>query len=106
MTERPARDPASRGNREFAAFLDGYLHQDFVSEHGTAEAAAREYARVATTSERRAALAGLEAFIAIAETETRQEWLRRLHLIGGAWRPRSLAALRSVARSLAERDRT
>ena len=93
-----------RQERALAAFLDGYLHQDFVSEHGTAEAAAREYARVATTVERHAALAALVAFIEKGEKETRHEWLRRLHLLGGAWRPRSLAALRSVARVLAEPD--
>lgn len=80
-----------------ATMLDGYFHQDFVVEHGTAEGAARAFARDATLAELREATRELDAFLAMAEGESRHEWLRRLQRHGGAWRPRSLDSVRKVA---------
>lgn len=85
-----------------ALLLDGYLHQDFVVEYGNAESATHAFVRDATVAEVTRARAELDAFIQAAEQETRQEWLRRLRREGGAWRPRSLAALRNVAEVLHE----
>lgn len=81
----------------FGAMLDGYFHQDFVAEHGSPEDAARAFVRESPVEDCRAAAEEILAFMALAETETRQEWLRRLRPIGGAWRPRSLESVRKVA---------
>lgn len=85
-----------------ALLLDGYLHQDFVVEYGNAESAAQAFVREASIAEVTRACVELDAFIGAAERETRHEWLRRLRREGGAWRPRSIAALRNVANVLHE----
>lgn len=79
------------------AMLDGYFHQDFVAEHGSPEDAARAFLRDAPAGDVGPVRAELDEFIALARGETRQEWLRRLRGIGGAWRPRSLDSLSKVA---------
>lgn len=80
--------------------LDGYFHQDFRTEHGAHEAAARAFAAEASVEELGAARAALGAFISWAEAVETEMWQDALGEAGGAWRPRSLGPLREVLQQL------
>jgi hypothetical protein len=88
-----------RGGADLSAlrdFLDGYLHQDFVSEHRTVAGAVRAFLHDANQSERRRLRAAAAAFL----TETRgmswEETRTRFVGLGGAWSPRTRAALKGL----------
>ena len=76
--------------------LDGYLHQDFRTEHGDHEGAARAFAREASPAERATAEDALNRFLAWAENVPVHSWQAALRRAGGAWQPRSLGPIRQV----------
>lgn len=51
----------------FGAFVRAYLHEDFVAEHGTPEAALQAFVREAAPDDRRALAAELEVLTAHIE---------------------------------------
>jgi len=76
-----ARDQRRRLAADYPAlarFLDGYFHQDFRVEHGSA--VERELTRL------RSAIDGTPA----------EEWRAIIERIGGSWRPASLASIDRV----------
>ncbi len=84
-----------------ALLLDGYLHEDFRTEFGDHEPAARAFASEASPEELVAASEALTAFVGWAESRDARDWQAALTRIGGAWRPRSLAPLHEVLAILA-----
>ena len=88
--------PALRG------FLDGYLHEDFVEEHASAEGAVRAFARDANAAE----LTTLQAESSrLAERIDQWSWAdarRALRSLGGRWAPGSRAALKSFLAEIAK----
>jgi contact-dependent growth inhibition (CDI) system CdiI-like immunity protein len=83
-----------------ALLLDGYFHQDFRTEHGDHEGAARAFAREASAVEAATAVDALERFLAWAETVPVDFWQEALTQAGGSWRPRSLGPIRDVLAQL------
>lgn len=86
----------ARAKRRYAAlgdFLDGYLHQDFRSEHRDALGAARAYARAASETERKRVAADLRRWLTNSRGKLASEWRADLGSIGGAWQAPSLAAI-------------
>jgi hypothetical protein len=66
-------------------FFRGYLHQDFGTEHGSAEEAARAYRSVASATELRALVA---------------EWAEFSTVVGGMrWRDVKIALVRELGSS-------
>jgi CdiI immunity protein len=92
---------AEDGYPALARFLDGYLHQDFRVEYGSAPGAARAYAAVAKPVERARTAKELSRFIESAEGEQPDDWRAMLARIGGAWRPQSLRAVQELQAILA-----
>lgn len=80
--------------------LDGYFHQDFRTEHGDHEGAARAFAREASAVEAATAVDALERFLAWADNVPVDSWQAALRRAGGAWRPRSLGPIRDVLAQL------
>ena len=86
----PDRYPA------LSQFAAGYLHEDFVAEHGTAKGAREAFFRDASARER--AAFGREAQGFLEETAS-LSWADARHAfsaLGGAWRPASRAALTAL----------
>ena len=79
-----------------ASLLDGYLHQDFRAEYGSAREAALAYIREATPANR--ALAGEEVGRLRSSLAGRplSEWRAAMLKIGGAWWPRSMREVEGV----------
>lgn len=94
----PAK-PRSLGPDNFPRlrqFVGGYLHEDFVQEHDTPTGARDAYLRDASHGERTAFQAEAAAFL---EATDHLEWseVRALFgALGGAWLPRSRAALAAL----------
>jgi hypothetical protein len=107
-----SRGPGDSGQEEaappdlagLALLLDGYLHQDFRTEHGDHEAAARAFAREASEAEREGAVETLERFLAWADGVADYDWQDALGRAGGSWRPRSLGPIREVLAVVAGGD--
>ena len=87
-----------------ALLLDAYFHQDFRTEHGDHESAARAFAREASAAERATAAHALERFLAWAESVAVGTWQEALTQAGGSWRPRSLGPIREVLAQLSHAD--
>jgi hypothetical protein len=83
-----------------ALLLDGYFHQDFRTEHGDHEGAARAFAREASPAERATAEDALNRFLAWAENVPVDSWQAALRRAGGSWQPRSLDRVREVLAQL------
>ena len=77
-----------------SAFLGGYLHEDYVPEHGSAEAAARAFLEVAGPEDRRELRRDLDAFTTATRGLPISEVARALRdRLGSAWIPSSRAEL-------------
>ena len=99
MTKHP---PGRAQFPALTAFLQGYLHEDFVSEHGTAVAAARAFVGDATPAERSALLHEWHAFLAATSAWTIAEIAALLtRELGGAWAPSSRHDLDDVVAAIA-----
>lgn len=79
-----------------AEFVSGYLHQDFTLEHKTPEDALRAFMADANGQERSSLHAELERFHAAAKDATWADARAAFEALGGAWRPRSRAALEGL----------
>lgn len=98
---RPARDRA-RLNRTtvptLAAFVRGYLHQDWTVEHGTAENALAAFCADADTRERHLLAHEFEALLDATgrwPVERLQQFFVRE--LGSAWVPQDSGDLRQLA---------
>ena len=77
---------------ELRRFCEGYLHEDFVQEHGTAQGALRAFEEDASKFERRRLAQEAERMLTIVESEDLDEIRRLLAQLGSRWRPPSRAA--------------
>ncbi len=83
------------------SLLDGYLHQDFVVEHGSAVAAVRAALADARGADATAVSSEWRSFLNITsgmDVETRARVLREL--AGGAWAPATAAEFEEVSAEL------
>lgn len=76
-----------------AAFLSGYLHQDFLLEHGTPAGALRAFLQEAGASERDALQQEWRAFIGAVDGLRWRDVREAFTALGGSWRPGSRADL-------------
>ncbi|MEO7271021.1 MAG: contact-dependent growth inhibition system immunity protein [Vicinamibacterales bacterium] len=79
-----------------AQFLGGYLHQDFVLDHGSAPAAARSFRHDASPEEARAVDDELDRLLALTERWTVTQIRRFLKSLGAAWLPSTRAELEAL----------
>ncbi len=77
-------------------FAAGYLHEDFVTEHGTAKGAREAFLRDASASERTAFAKEGQRFVAETAALPWAEARAAFFSLGGAWRPASRAALEAL----------
>jgi hypothetical protein len=74
-------------------FFEGYLHEDFVQEHGTPEGALRAFEADASDAERRRLRDDAKRMLAIVEKEDLDGVRALLARLGARWSPRSRAAV-------------
>ena len=86
----PERFPA------LSQFAGGYLHEDFVAEHGTAKGARDAFLRDASARERAAFGREGERFIEETAVLSWADARAAFRTLGGAWRPASRAALAAL----------
>jgi hypothetical protein len=79
-------------------FVGGYLHEDFVQEHHTPTGARDAYLRDASRDERTAFEAEAAAFLEATDHLGWSEVRAAFGALGGAWLPRSRAALAALLR--------
>lgn len=79
-------------------FVGGYLHEDFVHEHDTPTGARDAYLRDASRDERSAFRAEAAAFLEATDHLDWSEVRAAFGALGGAWLPRSRAALAALLR--------
>lgn len=79
-----------------AQFLGGYLHQDFLLEHGSAPAAARSFRADASPEEASAVDNELARLLELTERWTVTQIRRFLKSLGAAWLPSSRADLEAL----------
>ena len=79
-------------------FLSGYLHEDFVLDHKTPEGARDAFLKDANARERAAVADEFERFLATAQTLSWANVRSGFSALGGAWTPKSRAALNEFAR--------
>jgi len=87
---------------ELAAFVRGYLHEDYLVEYGSAEAARDVFLADASADERRALADECRAFLATVAGQPVSVVRRILtHDLGCAWRPARTADVVAVLAPLA-----
>ena len=79
-----------------AQFLGGYLHQDFLLDHGSAPAAARSFRAEASPEEARAVDEELDRLLGLTERWTVTQIRRFLKALGASWLPSSRADLEAL----------
>jgi hypothetical protein len=87
------RPPSPDRFPHLSAFLSGYLHQDFVLDHETPAAALAAFLSEAGAEERAALREEWRNFRAAVEGLLWRDARQAFAALGGAWRPRSRAAL-------------
>ena len=103
MSDVQSRGPRGSGRRVsprafpgLSAFFAGYLHQDFIPEHGSAPSAARAFLADASDVERRQVAEELRRLMERTRTWPLEDLQRAVSSLGAAWMPASreeLAAL-------------
>lgn len=96
---RAARFPALQ------QFFGGYMHEDFVEEHGSPEGALRAFQADADDDERRRLRAEAKKLLETVEDEELETVRERLTTLGAKWTPRSRAALVRWLKAAAKDDR-
>ena len=76
-----------------AQFLSGYLHEDFVLDYKTPNGARDAFLKDANARERAAVVKEFAQFMAASETLSWTDVRSTFSAIGGAWMPKSRAAL-------------
>jgi hypothetical protein len=111
MTRRQPKAKPPEGKRvsreEFpalTAFFSGYLHEDFVPEHGTSTQAARAFHGDASADERRAVNMELIQLLARTEGWTLGDLRRALADLGAAWLPSSRAEVEALLSEPPDQD--
>ena len=79
-------------------FLSGYLHEDFVLDHKTPEGARDAFLKDANARERAAVAHEFEQFLAATRAQSWTDVRTSFSALGGAWTPKSRAALNDFAR--------
>jgi hypothetical protein len=79
-------------------FLSGYLHEDFVLDHKTPEGARDAFLKDANARERAAVQKEIQQFLTNSATLTWTDARTGFGALGGAWTPKSRAALEAFAR--------
>ena len=100
------RDAITGGRRPYAAlatFLNRYLGEAALAQHGGAEDAARAFASVARPGQLDRVARQLMRFHERALQMDEAEWRAALAALGGAWQPASLDALGDIASLLLDR---
>ena len=97
MAHQKRRDPASAALRNF---LRGYLHQDWKQEHGSVEAATRQFCEDADFEQRKNLLAEWLSFRESVRDQSLDATARQLRDIGSAWQPANLNDLDKITRVL------
>lgn len=100
MTRRSAFDPDRFP--ALSQFAAGYLHEDFVAEHGTAKGAREAFLRDASARERAAFGREGQRFVEETAGLPWAEARAAFTMLGGAWRPASRAALTALFESPVE----
>ena len=90
----PSLDPGTFPT--LAQFVGAYLHQDFMLEHGTAEAARDAFLQDASSGERSAFAAEVEGYRAACADLPWTDVRRAFAALGGAWAPPSRARLNAL----------
>jgi hypothetical protein len=112
IQRKPSRPPAGPADLSASAFpvlesfFRGYLHEDFVSEHGTPEGALRAWRMDASAKEKELLDREAVDFLAVAGTlpfDTVRALVRRE--FGSAWLPSSLDRLVKLFAPRAARPR-
>ncbi|MPY87601.1 MAG: hypothetical protein GEU99_06750 [Luteitalea sp.] len=98
--ERPAPPTAVEDFPELALVVQGYLHEDYAVEHGSAHQAVAAYRCDASDEERTRFDREVERFLRLVDGATITA-IRKILVqeFGSAWAPRSLAELRNVLRA-------
>lgn len=91
--------PAADRYPALAQFVAGYLHQDFVAEHGTPAGAVRAFLREANDDERAAFRAEARQFLEAAAFRGWSDVTQAFADLGGAWLPSSRADLLTLIRA-------
>jgi hypothetical protein len=78
---------------ELQRVFAGYLHEDVLVEHGSAEAALRAFRADASAAELRRFQKEVKRFLAQTSTLEFDTVRARLHQLGSSWVPRSREAL-------------
>ena len=93
-----------RGGSGFPALervFSGYLHEDFVAEYGSAEAALRAFRDDASPSEWRRFQREAKRLAELADLGDFEEIRRLVHRLGSRWTPPSRDALISLLAQVA-----
>ena len=91
---------------ELQRFFEGYLHEDFVQEHGTPEGALRAFEADASDAERRRLRDDARRMLAIVENDDLDDVRALLARLGARWWPRSRAAVTTFLKAAADVRRT
>jgi hypothetical protein len=83
-----------------SSFLSGYLHEDFFLEHRTPDGAMGAFCLNASPGERSALRKDCERFLAATKDWPLRDVKKAMRELGGAWAPRSRAALETVFASV------
>lgn len=81
-----------------AGFAAGYLHEDFIVEHGNRDAAREAFLRDADPDERKRFDEEADRFLRTAARYGWRDVAAAFGRFGGAWRPATRAALASLLR--------
>ena len=96
---KPSEFPAL--SRIFA----GYLHEDFIAEHGTADAALRAFHDEASLAERKRFSREVEKFVERTAGLTSEDLLALMSRMGSRWAPASRDVLVKTLRTAAGKPR-
>jgi hypothetical protein len=108
VSKKTKRAPAVRTSGEaplpplphLAAFLSGYLHEDFGLDYDSPSAAVAAFLSECNPAERRGLAKDWRTFSTATEEQPWRDVRRAFSALGGAWLPSSRAALRSAFSAL------
>ena len=101
QSTRPTRPTGLRRQAfpAFAAFVRGYLHEDFAEVHGSVSAAAAAFCADANPVERQALAQELSKLVTITADRPLSEFQRFVQReLGGAWNPDSQTELEDLVK--------